>query len=150
MKTKYVAISTVLAALLIASGTVYAAHRAGGAMMKGHIVGFIEDSLQKNPVSGQQRQALEAVVDKTVTQMKDSKADHKAAMDQALALFQAETLDTAALQKLHADRMERMSATLLPALSEVHDILSPAQRAELVQALRDRHAQRGGHGFWGP
>jgi hypothetical protein len=150
MNRKLAVIPAVLAALLVATGTVYAAHRAGGAMMKGHIVGFVEDALTKNPLSAQQKTALEALVDKTMTQMKDGKAEHKAAMDQALTLFQADTLDTAALQKLHADRMERMSATLLPALSEAHDILSPAQRAELAQAIRDHHAQGGGHGFWGP
>ncbi len=150
MKRKYVIVSAAAALLLVASGTVYAARHGGGAMMKGHIVGFIEDSLQKNPLSDQQKQAVEAVVDKTFTQMKDARAEHKGAMDQALSLFQADTLDTAALQKLHTDRMERMSATVLPALSEVHDILSPAQRAELVQAIREHHAKGEGHGFWGP
>lgn len=141
MKRKYLAVTAFVAALLVvASGVAYAAHRFGGGMMKGHVVGFIEDALQKNPLTAQQKAAIEATLDKTIADVKSHKADRQAAMDEALTLFQADTLDTAALQALQTQHVQRFAAVVLPVIGEVHDVLSPAQRAELVQAVREHHA----------
>ena len=83
MKRKYLAVTAFVAALLVvASGVAYAAHRFGGGMMKGHIVGFLEDSLQKNPLTPQQKSAIEATLDKTIADVKSHKADRQAAMDE--------------------------------------------------------------------
>ncbi len=142
--------SAVALVLVLAGGSVYAARRFGGGhMMKAHVVGFLDEALQKNPLSAQQKQAIEAAIDKAHAQAQANKADRQAAIDQALNLFQADTLDTQALQSLQAQHMQQMAGHLIPVISEVHDILSPAQRQELVAAIRDHMAQHQGGGFGG-
>ncbi len=150
MNRRSLVISSVVALVVVlAGGTVYAARHFGGRMMKAHVVGYLDEALQKNPLTPQQKQAVEAVLDKAQAQAQANKADRKAAFDQALNLFQADTLDTQALQNLQTQHIQQMAGHLIPVITEVHDILSPAQRQELVAAIRDHMAQHQGGGFGG-
>ncbi len=134
--------------LAMIGGTVQAARHFGGPM-ETHVIGFLDTTLQKNPLTPQQKQAIESALEQAKSQAQANKDQRKQMVDQALNLFQADKLDTAALQKLQSEHMARMSGHLIPVVSEVHDILTPAQRQELVAAIRDRIQQHGGHGFGG-
>jgi Spy/CpxP family protein refolding chaperone len=155
MNRKTIVLSSVVAVSLLAAGTVFAARRHGGPMhggpmMKAHVVGFLDEALHDNPLSAQQKEALDAALDKAMGQAQARQADRKAALDQALSLFEADTLDTAALQKLQSDHMAQMSSHFLSVVNEVHDILTPAQRKELVAFVRDNAKNGGGlRGFGG-
>jgi Spy/CpxP family protein refolding chaperone len=150
MKRKLLITAAILAVGTLVTGTVYAAHQRGGRMMAAHVIGVIDEALDQNPLTAAQKQAIQAALDKAMTDAKAQRDDRKADIGRALDLFAADQLDTAALDQLVNSHVQRMRDHVRPVLAEVHDTLTPAQRKELVAFLRERANEHGFHpGFGG-
>jgi Spy/CpxP family protein refolding chaperone len=150
MKRKLLFPLAVLALGTLAAGTVYAARQHGGRMMAAHVIGVIDEALDQNPLTPAQKQALEATLDKAMADAKAHRDERKADVGRALDLFTADTLDTAALDQLASSHLQHVREHVRGVVTEVHDVLTPAQRKELAAFLRERASEHGFHpGFGG-
>ena len=68
-------------------------------------------------------------------------------MEQALAIFEADTIDPAQLAALaaqHEAEHRQMADAITQSITEVHDVLTPVQRRAVADWLRTHRP--GGHG----
>ena len=66
-----------------------------------------------------------------------------AGLDKALALFEAEKVDSAAVLALRAEpqaKMKKLGNAVVQALYDAHDALTPPQRKAIAAFVRDKHA----------
>jgi protein CpxP len=93
-----------------------------------------------------QRTQINAIKDKLVADLKTVRASHQGLHDEFLAQWQADRPDQAKVHALIADRataMKGFADEVADALLQVHDILTPEQRATLAQKVKEHHQQRG-------
>jgi Spy/CpxP family protein refolding chaperone len=90
-------------------------------------------------VTPEQRTAIHASRDRVFTAMDAQRPDARAHREQMLALFEADHLDAAQLQALHATMAQRhqaMETSVAQAIVEIHDTLTPAQRRVVAEYAR--------------
>jgi Spy/CpxP family protein refolding chaperone len=135
------------AALAIAGGAtaLAAANAPGGHFFRKHLEQRVEEALDAVQATPEQRTALHAVRDRVLGNMKDRHLAHRADLDQVLAMFEADKLDAsklAAFRQAREAEMQRHGDTFVDAVKEVHKTLTPAQRRQLVDYVREHRPGR--------
>lgn len=95
-----------------------------------------------------QKDKLLAIAQSTLGDLKPLRAQHMAARQKGLELLSAASIDATALEQLRVSQMQAADATsqrVIKALLEAADVLSPAQRAQLAQRMKQRMATRHRH-----
>jgi Spy/CpxP family protein refolding chaperone len=117
------------------------AQGAGGhpPMMRRMVSAMIDDALAAASVTPEQRTAIYAARDRVFATLDAQRQDRRAQMDQALTLFEGDTLDAAQVAAFRAQRdsaHQQMADAISQAFVEVHDVLTPVQRKAVADWIR--------------
>ena len=130
----------VAAAVIVFGGGVAIAERAlGPGAMHHRMQKFIAGAVDAAKPDAAQKKQLEAIRERTMSQMRGMHMGRRGDVQQALALFEADTLDGAKVEQMKSARMAEMQKagdTMVAALTEVHDVLRPDQRKAVADYLR--------------
>jgi Spy/CpxP family protein refolding chaperone len=130
--------------------TAVAAFAQGGhgrpAMMKRFVSAMIDDALAPANVTPEQRTQIYAARDRAFAALEAHRQTRRGHMDEALALFEADAVDPGRVATFRAQREaehRQVADAISQAITEVHDVLTPAQRKVVADWVR---ANRPGHG----
>jgi Spy/CpxP family protein refolding chaperone len=134
-------VATVVAGLVALGGAVAFSHPAGGrqAFMKRMASAWIDGALDSAQVSADQRVAVHAARDRAFAALEQHHQDHRARMDQVLAMFESDRLDPAQVEAFRAAReaeRRQIGDAITQALLDVHGVLTPAQRRAVAEYVR--------------
>ena len=103
----------------------------------------VEDALDDLKATPEQRQRILAVKDRLLASGRALHADHRTVAKEALGLWEAASFDRAralALVDARIDAMRAMAHQAVDGIAEVHDTLTPEQRAQVTKRLQ-RHLE---------
>ena len=115
-------------------------------MMKRIASAMIDEALEPAKVTADQRTKIYAARDRVLAVMEAHHQSRGAHMGEALAMFEADTVDPGRLAAFRTQREAEhrlVADAVSQALVEVHDVLTPAQRKAVADWIR---AHRPGHG----
>jgi Spy/CpxP family protein refolding chaperone len=118
------------------------AHGPGGGrpqMMRRFVSAMIDDALAAANVTTDQRTAIYASRDRVFATLEAQRQARGAHMDEALALFESDTLDPAQIAAFRAQReadRKQVADAVSQAITEVHDVLTPVQRKAVADWIR--------------
>jgi protein CpxP len=118
-------------------------HRPDPARMEKMVTHQVDDALDDLKATPEQRQKITAVKDRLLAQGKAMRGDHRANVKEALGLWEASSFDSAralALVDNRIDAMRAMAHEAVGAVADVHQTLTPEQRAQVAKRLR-RHVE---------
>lgn len=149
----------VLAVLVGAGGAVALAHGAGGfhhGFWKAKVDEHIDGALDAAKASPAQREAVHAARDHVYATFEESHKDKGARIAKAIALFESERVDPAAVEALRAEHRaeaKQVGDAVVQALTDAHDALTAEQRKAVVEYARAHRPpmMAGGkmeHGQW--
>ena len=110
-----------------------------GRMMKRMVSAALDEALDQASVTAEQRTAIHASRDRAFAALDAQRGDPRAHREQVLALFEADQIDAAQLQALHAQMEQRHQAVrtaISQAVVEIHDTLTPEQRRVVAAYVR--------------
>lgn len=116
-----------------------------GRMMHHMVDARLDEAMTKLQVNDSQRKRILTVKESLVQTFEAHHAARRADMEQMLALFAADRLDpaqVAAIEQKHDARARDQADAIVRAATQLHDILTPAQRKQLV-ALIQEHPHHG-------
>lgn len=114
-------------------------HKGKATIMKRIVSAHIDDVLDDAKVNDTQRQSIYAARDRVFTAFENQRGTHKAHLEEALQLFEADRVDGTKLQSLRGQReaeMRQLADVVTQALTEVHDVLTPQQRRVVTDHIR--------------
>ena len=142
-------VGAVVAAGLV-TGAVAVAHGGGEGfrqgMMKRMATAMIDEALDAAQPTPEQRAKIYAARDRAFAAVEAQQQTRAAHMGEALALFEADVVDAGRLAVFRAQREaehRQVADAVTQAITEVHDVLTPAQRKAVADWIR---ANRPGHG----
>jgi Spy/CpxP family protein refolding chaperone len=103
-------------------------------------LGYILDAIKATP---EQSEKLKAIVTRTRDDMRSTREGFMDARDKFAEILGAPTIDRAAAEKLRAERVQAVddaSKKLTAAILDAAEVLTPEQRAELLQHFKERRA----------
>jgi len=119
------------------------AHGAGGhgrpAMMKRIVSAMIDEALAPANPTAEQRTQIYAARDRAFAALEAHRQTRGAPVDEALALFEADVVDPGRLATFRTQREaehRQVADAITRALTEVHDVLTPAQRKAVADWIR--------------
>lgn len=113
----------------------------GAAIGKRMIEGRIEQALDRIKADDSQRASVHATTQRVMKAFADQTTTRQSLFDEALTLLAQPKIDAAALQKLearHAAARVAMGDQFIQAARDVHAVLRPDQRADLVKGFSER------------
>jgi len=116
-------------------------------MMGAMIQTGVDSVLDELKATPEQRTAINAAKDRVVAAFKTGHADKGADLEQLLGLFAADKLDNAKIDALRTDHMQRMrkiADAVIQSITDVHDVLSADQRAQLIAFVKAHHPHHRG------
>jgi Spy/CpxP family protein refolding chaperone len=124
----------------------------GGHMMHAHMgmgfaehrMGYVLDQIDATP---EQEDKLWAIIDSTRSELRPAFREFQETREAIAGILGAPTIDRAALEKLRSDRIATIDATsrkMTDALVQAAEVLTPEQRAKLLEHLKERRS----HGRW--
>ena len=116
-------------------------------MMKRMATAMIDEALEPAQVTADQRAKIYAVRDRVFAAMEAQRQTRGQHMQEALALFEADTIDPAQLAAFstqHEAEHRQMADLITQAITEVHDVLNPVQRRAVADWIRTHRP--GSHG----
>jgi Spy/CpxP family protein refolding chaperone len=119
----------------------------GHGMMKRMASAMIDEALEPAQVTAEQRTKIYAARDRVFAAIEAQRQTRGQHMQEALALFEADTLDPARLAAFAAQREaehRQMADLITQAIGEVHDVLNPVQRRAVADWIRTHRP--GSHG----
>ncbi|PWU19543.1 MAG: hypothetical protein C5B48_13405 [Candidatus Rokuibacteriota bacterium] len=125
-----------------AAGFAYAHHGGREAMMKRFISSAIDDALAPAQPTPDQRAAVYAARDRAFAAVEQMRQGRAARMEEALQLFEADSVDPSRLQAFRqraAEEHERAREAISQAVMDAHDVLTPAQRKLVADYVRNHH-----------
>ena len=139
----------VLAAGLVTGAAAFA-HGGGGpgfrhGMMKRMATAMIDEALEPAQVTPEQRAKIYTARDRAFAAVEAQHQTRASHMVEALALFEADVVDPGRLAAFRAQREaehRQIADTITQSLTEVHDVLTPAQRKAVADWVRQH---RPGH-----
>jgi Spy/CpxP family protein refolding chaperone len=123
-------------------GHMMQAHMGGGFME--HRIGSMLDELEATP---EQEDKLWDIIDKARAEVRPTFRDFRETREEVIELLGASTIDRAAAEKLRSERIaaiDEASRKMTTALLDAAEVLTPEQRAKLVEHLKERS----GRGRW--
>lgn len=148
-------IAKVLLGLALAAGALafgaraYAQHHPCGGFFAHHIQQQIQGALDAAKATPEQRAAVDAAREHVMAAFQASQTARQADLEDALAIFSADTLDPQALAQHRARREAegiKVGDAIVQALYDTHDALTPPQRqavADYVRAQAAEHERSG-------
>jgi Spy/CpxP family protein refolding chaperone len=141
-----------LAVLGVGLVTTVAAFAHGGghgrpAMMKRFVSAMIDEALEPANVTADQRTRIYAARDRAFAALEAHRQTRGTHMEEALALFEADAVDPGRLATFRTQREaehRQVGDAIVQALTEVHDVLTPAQRKAVADWIRANHRGHGG------
>jgi protein CpxP len=137
------------AGLAMATDTVTAGRAAQYVTKAGWGGGFggprFERMLREIEATDEQTDRLWDIAGATITEMWPMVRGFHSARDEARALFTAPQIDREAIERLRVERMAAIDAasrTLVGKLVEAAEVLTPEQRAKLVEQIQERRGHR--------
>ena len=121
-------------------------HGRHGWMMQRMVSSALDEALDQAGVTAEQRTAIHASRDRAFAAIAADAPDRSAHREQMLALFEADQIDPAQVQAVHAGMEQRHQAVrtaITRAIVEIHDTLTPEQRRSVAQFVRSH-----GPGRW--
>jgi len=116
-------------------------------MMKRMATAMIDEALEPAQVTPEQRAKIYAARDRAFTAVEAQHQTRATHMAEALALFEADTVDPGRLAAFRAQREaehRQIADTITQSLTEVHDVLTPAQRKAVADWIREHRPGHGG------
>jgi Spy/CpxP family protein refolding chaperone len=114
-------------------------HGGHGWMMRRMVSAALDEALDQAGVTAEQRMAIHASRDRAFAALEAHAPDRTAHREQVLALFEADRIDPAQVQALHAQfeqRHQTIRTAITQAVVEIHDTLTPEQRRTVAQFVR--------------
>jgi Spy/CpxP family protein refolding chaperone len=145
MAVPVVALVTGAAALTVAWAQGPGGHGMHGKMMKRMVSAALDEALDQAVVTPEQRTTIHASRDRAFAALEAQAPDRGAHREQVLVLFEADRIDPAQLQALHAQMEQRHQAAhaaITQTIVEIHDTLTPEQRRIVAQFVRSHHPGR--------
>jgi len=141
--------SVAVLGVALATGVVAYAqgHGHGPGMMRRMVSAMIDEALEPAQVTPDQRTKIYAARDRVFAAMDAQRQTRGQHMQEALALFEADTLDPAQLAAFaaqHEAQHKQMADAITQAIGEVHDVLNPVQRRAVADWIRTHRP--GSHG----
>lgn len=127
------------------------AHGGGGpgrpAVMKRFVSAMIDEALEPANVTADQRAQIHAARDRAFAALESHRQTRGVHLEEALALFEADVVDPGRVAAFRAQREaehRQVADAITQALTEVHDVLAPAQRKAVADWVRaNRPGPRG-------
>ena len=113
-----------------------------GAVMKRFVSSLIDEALAPAQITADQRTRIYAARDRAFAAMEAQRQTRGAHLDEALRLFEADTVDAGRLAAFRTQREaehRQVADAIVQALTEVHDVLTPAQRKAVADWVRANH-----------
>jgi Spy/CpxP family protein refolding chaperone len=126
----------------LVTGAAVFAHAHGGrgaGMMKRMVSAMIDEALEPAKVTPDQRARIYVVRDRVFAAMETHRQSRGQHMQEALALFEADTVDQGRLAAFAAQREaehRQLADLITQAITEVHDVLNPVQRRAVADWIR--------------
>jgi periplasmic protein CpxP/Spy len=143
---KKILLSTLVVLGLATAALGLTAFRHGGhgdpARMQQFIDNRLSSMLDEIKATDAQRQQITAIKDKLVADHKALRASHAGVKQELLAQWQADKADAAKVHAIVDDRangMKSFADEVADALIQVHDILTPDQRAQVAAKVQSHH-----------
>jgi periplasmic protein CpxP/Spy len=109
---------------------------------------MIERLLDRVEASEDQKTKINAIVERTRTEMQDLGTEQRASIAELAEILKAPTIDRAALEAKRVERMSKLdqrTKVMTTAFADIAEVLSPEQRkeaAELIQKRMDKRSKR--------
>jgi Spy/CpxP family protein refolding chaperone len=117
--------------------------RDGGGPGMGPMVGLMTDRmLDAANATPEQRARIQEIVKAARADMRAQREGARALHDQGLQLFTQPTVDASAAEALRKQMLaqhDRASQRIMQAMLDVSAVLTPAQRVQLVERVKQRH-----------
>ncbi len=145
---KFGIVGLAVAATVAVGATALARGAAGWhpGMMKAKVSEHIDGALEAAHATPAQRETILAARDRVFAAFEETHQDRGARMARALALFESDTIDPAAVGALrdeHRATAQKVGDALVQAVTEAHDVLSPEQRRAVVEYARSHEPPTG-------
>ena len=117
------------------------------AVMKRFVSAMIDDALAPANVTAEQRTQIYAARDRAFAALEAHRRTRGAHMDEALALFESDAVDpgrVATFRAQHEAEHRQVADAISQAITEVHDVLTPAQRKAVADWVRANRLNHGG------
>jgi len=117
------------------------------AVMKRFVSAMIDDALAPANVTAEQRTQIYAARDRAFAAAEAHRQTRGGHMEEALALFEADTVDPGRVATFRAQREaehRQVADAISQAITEVHDVLTPAQRKAVADWVRANRPNHGG------
>ena len=140
-------VALVIAVGVAAAATAYAFRGGPHQMMKRHMAAVFGEALDAVKATPDQRTRLEAIKDRTEQQLMGLHVDRGGHLAEAAQLFEADKIDSSRVAELKSERtaqMRKAGDIVVAAVTEAHDVLSPAQRQQLADFVKARRAEHAG------
>jgi periplasmic protein CpxP/Spy len=140
-----IALVGVLVVALVAGGAALASGHMHEGFLKRRVTRHIDAALDAVGASPAQRDAVHAARDHVFATIEETHDAERGDLDAALALWQADRIDPAAVASLrarHVAAAKKAGDAIVQALSDAHDALTPAQRQKLATYLRANQPPR--------
>ena len=141
---KVLSFTAVLSAGVAVLGSTACGHRRPDpARMEKMVSHRVDDALDDLKATPEQRTRVTAVKDRLLARARALRGDHQALVKEALGLWEAPGFDRAralALVDARLDALRTMAHEAVDAAAEVHETLTPEQRAQVAGRVR-RHLE---------
>ncbi len=120
-------------------------HHGDPARMERFVTHRLDDMLDDIRATDAQRQQILAIKDKVVSDAKSLRAGHGDVHQELLALWQSDRPDAArvhAIVDARAASMKKLADEVADAIIQVHDILTPEQRAQIAKKAQRHMAEQ--------
>ena len=145
-RTRWILVGVAGALVLAIAGTAlstggYSKWRGGGHDFDRHVEWRIDGMLDEVEASDAQREQVQGIVKAAMADLDEFRALKREGRQDLIAALSKETVDRAELETLRQRKLETvdsMSQRMLTALADAADVLTPAQRQELVEHWKSR------------
>lgn len=141
------AVAGALLVALLAGGAALASAHGHDGFVQRRVSRHIDAALDAVAATAAQRDAVHAARDHVFATFAESERGRQTDLQEALALWESDTLDPtglAALRARHQAAMKKSSDAVVQALSDAHDALTAPQRRQLADYLRANKAAHAG------
>ena len=111
-------------------------------MMKRMASAMLDEALEPAQVTPEQRTKIYAARDRAFAAIEAQHQSRQAHMTEALALFEADTVNPAQVAAFRAQREaehRQIADAITQSITEVHDVLTPVQRKAVADWVRAHH-----------